>query len=73
MMGEVSWDPKEDDRGPLGIQSSLGKAYPDLPTLHGSAHAYSQKEMCVWGGGALKVHKIEIFLASILKFVIFLC
>jgi len=22
-MGEVSWESKEDDRGPLGIQSSL--------------------------------------------------
>ncbi len=25
MMGEVSWEPKEDDRGPLSIQSSMGQ------------------------------------------------
>ncbi len=47
MMGEVSWDPKnEDDRGLLSIQSSLvGRYVFKLKRMHPTAEVENSKSM----------------------------
>ncbi len=44
MIGEVSWDQKEDDRGPLNIQSSLIKSIVQ-PEKRGGRHGYESNHI----------------------------
>jgi hypothetical protein len=56
MIGEVSWDPKEDECGPLGIQSSL-VYLEDFPTAVTMEKSTNDTEMGIRGWGFTKHSK----------------